>query len=161
METLQAFRPALADLAKLRQHSAGPADFPGATSLGQIPADYFRRRIAAFRVVGGEPVLDLCSPATHALLRRELAEALVACGYAGAFNFGEVLGSDYRVTQRIAAWAHDHAYTGVAYPSTHDHRCTCWAIFDSATVVSEGDPETIQPDDPDLLTTAALFGLHV
>lgn len=125
LETLQSFRPALQDLATLRRPTTFPSDFPGEAMLGQIPADYFRRRIAAFHVSAGAPVLDLCSPATHAFLRRELAPALLAHGYAGAFNFGEIIGSDYRITQLIAAWAHDHAYIGIAYPSAHDPALTC------------------------------------
>lgn len=161
LETLQSIRPALADLAALQKRLHFPPDFPGTASLGQIPDDYFRRRIATFRVEAAEPVLNLCSPATHALLRQELAAALLAGGYSGAFNFGEVIGSDYRLTQLIARWAHDHEYTGVAYPSAHDHSLTCWAIFDTASIILVGEPEAIQRDDPDLHLAATLFGLRV
>jgi hypothetical protein len=136
-------------------------DFPGAGVLGQIPDDYFRRRMATFRVEAAEPILDLCSLATHALLRRELAAALLAGGYSGAFNFGEVIGSDYRLTQSIARWAHDHKFTGVAYPSAHDHALTCWAIFDTAAIILVGEPESILRDDPDLQQAATLFGMRV
>ena len=117
--------------------------------------------MATFRVDAAEPILYLCSPATHALLRRELAAALLACGFSGAFNFGEVIGSDYRLTQQIASWAHDHAYTGVVYPSAHDHSLTCWAVFDTASVILVGEAEPILRDDSDLHWASALFGLRV
>jgi hypothetical protein len=161
LETLQSFRPALADLAAVQKRMDFPPGFPDIASLGQIPDDYFRRRMAAFRVDVGEAILDLCSPATHAHLRRELAAALLSCGYTGAFNFGEVIGSDYRLTQLITRWAHDHAYSGVAYPSTHDHSLTCWAVFDTASVILVGEPAPIPRDDPDLRFAANLFGLRI
>ncbi|MDQ2651905.1 MAG: RES family NAD+ phosphorylase [Chloroflexota bacterium] len=161
LETLQSFRPALADLAALKKRMDLPPDFPGSASPDLIPADYFRRRLAMFRVPTTEPMLDLCSPATHALLRRELAAALLSGGYSGAFNFGEVIGSDYRLTQLIARWAHDHEYTGVAYPSAHDHSLTCWAVFDTASIILLGEPEPIPRDDPDLHLAAILFGLRL
>ncbi len=84
----------------------------------------------------------------------------LAARYSGAFNFGEVIGSDYRLTQVIARRAHDHEYTGVTYPSAHDHSLTCWAVFDTASVILVGDPEPILQDDPDLHLAAALFGLR-
>lgn len=160
LETLQSFRPALADLANLQERTGLPPDFPGRASIGLIPDDYFHRRIAALQVNATEPILDLCSPVTHAHLRHELATALLAAGYSGAFNFGEVIGSDYRLTQLIARWAHDHGYTGVAYPSAHDHSLTCWAVFDTASVIWVGGPEPILRDDPDLHLAATLFGLR-
>ena len=161
LETLQAFRPAIADLARFRDWGGLPSDFPGEADLGVIPGAYFDRRIAAFQVAEAERILNLCAPETHARLRQELAVALVACGYSGAFNFGEVIGTDYRLTQLITHWAHEHDFTGVAYPSAHDHTLTCWAVFDSAQITFAGEPESIERDDPDLLAAAALFGLRV
>ncbi|MBL8126802.1 MAG: RES family NAD+ phosphorylase [Chloroflexia bacterium] len=161
LETLQSFRPALADLAALQHVSDDLVDFPVALSPGKIPDDYFRRLLATFRVDAAEPILDLCSPATHKLLRHELAVALLAGGYSGEFNFGEVIGSDYRLTQLIASWAHNHGFTGVAYPSAHDHSLTCWAVFSTASVILVGEPVPILRDDPDLHWAATLFGVRV
>ena len=59
LETLQSFRPALADLAALQHVSDDLVDFPVALSPGKIPDDYFRRLLATFRVDAAEPILDL------------------------------------------------------------------------------------------------------
>jgi hypothetical protein len=49
METLAAFRPALRDLALVESlFSSGELDLPH--PIGQVPAAYFAKRIAAFRL---------------------------------------------------------------------------------------------------------------
>ncbi|MFT4039923.1 MAG: RES family NAD+ phosphorylase [Thermomicrobiales bacterium] len=159
LETLQTYRPSLADLAMLQAQTAGTSDFPGAAAVGIIPDSYFRRRIGTFRVNAAEPIVDLCLPETHAHLRRELAGELLAAGYTGSFNFGEVIGTVYRLTQSITRWAHARGFTGIAYPSAHDHALTCWAVFDTAEITLVGDSEAIRRDDPALLAAASLFGL--
>lgn len=158
METLQSFRPALGDLAILRSCSQ-PEDLELPFPIGHVPADYFAKRIAAFRLDRSQTWLDLRSLQTHGLLRGVLAAELVTAGYSGAFNFGEIIGSDYRITRIIAQWAYDAGYGGIAYPSAHDSRRTCWAIFDRAPVTAEGTPELIRRDDPDLIAAINVFGL--
>ena len=124
-----------------------------------MPAAYFTKRIAAFRLDPTQRWLDLRSARTHAFLRRALASELVTAGYSGAFNFGEIIGSDYTITQIIARWAYDAGYGGVAYLSTHDGSLTCWAIFDRGPVMPIGTAEPIRHDDPDLIAVTDLFGL--
>jgi hypothetical protein len=158
LETLQVFRPALHDLA-LVQSLLPPGDIELPSPLGRVPAAYFERRIAAFRLDRTQRWLDLRSPQTHAFLRGVLASELVAAGYSGAFNFGEIIGADYTITQLIAQWAYDARYSGIAYPSAHDGSLTCWAIFDRAPVTLVGTVEPIRRDDPDLIATITLFGL--
>ncbi|MGH7961484.1 MAG: RES family NAD+ phosphorylase [Candidatus Binatia bacterium] len=160
METLQNFRPALGDLAILK--SLPPSEeldlpFP----IGHVPASYFGKLLAAFHLDRSHKWLDLRSLQTHAHLRETLAAELVEAGYAGAFNFGEMIGSDNRITQLIARWAHDAGYGGVAYPSAHDGKLTCWAIFNRAPVIPAGYPEPIRRDDPDLIAAIDLFGLKL
>jgi hypothetical protein len=160
METIQDYRPALSELARLQETKAtADIELPH-TSLGVIPAVYFeRKRIATFRLASGSHFLDLRSVETHAALRTILAAELLAAGYGGAFNFGEIIGTDYVVTQRIAGWAFDQGYGGIVYPSAHNHTSSCWSIFDRVEIVPLGAPEIIHRDDPDLLAAAALFGL--
>jgi hypothetical protein len=162
LETLQSYRPALPDLARL-QESTSSAEVPLATeALGLIPAAYFAaRRIAAFRLASAARCIDLRSVETHAVLRVLLAGDLMTAGYDGAFNFGEIIGVDYVVTQRIARWAYSEGYDGIVYASTHDPALICWAIFDCAEIVQLGTPELIHRDDPDFLAAAELFGLAV
>ena len=91
-----------------------------------MPAAYFDKRIAAFRLDRAQRWLDLRSPKTHAFLRGALASELVMAGYRGAFNFGEIIGADYTITQLISRWAYDARYSGITYPSAHDGSLSCW-----------------------------------
>jgi hypothetical protein len=158
METLAAFRPALRDLALVESLlSSGELDLPH--PIGDVPTAYFAKRIAAFHLDHTQRWLDLRSPQTHAILRIELAAELLSAGYSGAFNFGEIIGSDYRITQLVSRWSYESGYSGIAYPSTHDASLTCWAIFDRASVTLVGTVEPIRHDDADLLAAIDLFGL--
>jgi hypothetical protein len=160
LETLQNYRPALKDLA-LAITPGLPSDLDLPFPTGRVPIAYFDKRIVAFRLDRSQKWLDVRSPRTHALLRSALAAGLVAAGYSGAFNFGEIIGSDYRITQAIALWAYDAGYGGIAYPSAHDETLTCWAIFDRATVIPAGSSHPIRRDDPDLIAAIELFGLEL
>jgi hypothetical protein len=158
LETLQVFRPALHDLA-LVQSLLPPGDIDLPSPIGRVPAAYFDKRIAAFRLDRTQRWLDLRSPQTHAFLRGALAAELVEAGYRGAFNFGEIIGSDYTITQLISRWVYDAGYGGIAYPSAHDGSLTCWAIFDRSPFTLVGTVEPIRRDDPDLIAAITLFGL--
>jgi hypothetical protein len=158
METLSAFRPALRDLALVESLlPLGELDLPRA--IGHVPATYFTKRIASFRLNHNQRWLDLRLPQTHAILRVGLAAELVKAGYSGSFNFGEIIGSNYTITQVISRWAYNGGYVGVAYPSTHDASLSCWAIFDRASLTLVGTVEPIRHDDPDLIAAIELFGL--
>lgn len=159
LETIQIYRPSLTDLALVQTMASAAHELP-VKDFGVVPGDYVeRRRIAAFRLVPGPRVLDLRSVETHAVLRTLLATELLAAGYSGAFNFGEIIGSDYVVTRHIARWAFNQGYGGIVYPSTHNHALSCWALFDSVEVIPIGAPEVIRWDDVDLVAAARLFGL--
>lgn len=161
LETLQVYRPALADLARagvLLETTEG--DDPS-LPLGVIPASFFSRLIAMFHPAPHQRWLDLRSPETHAVLRIELASSLTAAGYRGAFNFGELVGPDYTITQHLARWAFEHDFGGLVYPSAHDSSLTCWAVFDRAPIHALADPQPIDPRDRDLVTAANLFGLQI
>lgn len=95
----------------------------------------------------------------HAAVRTLLANELLAAGYSGAFNFGEIIGSDYVITQQIAWWAFNQGFGGIVYPSTHNHTLSCWALFEPTEIIPIGTPEIIRSDDPDLVSAASLFGL--
>jgi len=158
VETLAPFRPAVADLALAQRLPDGdPSDrMPPA---GVIPATFFRRRIAAFRVETPGPWLDVRAPETHQALRSELAEPLVALGYGARFVWGDALGHDHRLTQIIARWAFDHRFQGLVYSSCHDAKLDCWALFDGAIISPVGESVAIGVDDPDCRSVAALFQL--
>lgn len=160
LETLQSYRPALRDLALLgRAYPVETPDLP--FPIGVVPPQYFAKRIAALRLDRRQRWLDVRSPRTHAFLRRELAADLVDAGYLGPFNFGELIGTDHRITRIVAGWAYDAGYAGIAYPSTHDDRLTCWAIFDRASLLPVGRPQPIQRSDRELVAALELFGLDL
>lgn len=83
----------------------------------------------------------------------------MTAGYSSAFNFGEIIGTDYTITQLISRWAYDARYNGIAYPSAHDGSLTCWANFDRAPVTLGGTVEPIRRDEADLIAAIDLFGL--
>ena len=126
-----------------------------------IHDNYFRRLIASFRLALGQYWLDVRTPETHQALRSELAETLMALGYGQQFVWGDVLGHDHRLTQAIAIWAFGRGYQGIAYSSGHDAKFDCWAIFEGARIVPEGEPSSIRKDDPDLIAVAELFELTI
>lgn len=160
VETLAPFRPAVADLAVARTLPDGDAEdrMPAA---GVVPEAYFRRLIASFRVAPGQRWLDVRTPETHQALRSALAEALTGLGYGWCFVWGDVLGHDHRLTRVIARWAFASGYQGVVYGRAHDPRVDCWAVFEGAVVVPEGEPSPVVAADPDLVAVARLFDLTV
>jgi hypothetical protein len=160
VETLDAFRPAVADLAVARALPEGDSGVEE-PAFGAIPDSYFRKLLARLALGKGQRWLDLRSPETHQVLRSELAPTLVLLGYTGRFVWGDLLGHDHRVTQAVAVWAHDRGYDGVTYSSCHDARLDCWAIFDRARFRAVGEPSAIRTDDADLVAVAHLFDLTV
>jgi hypothetical protein len=158
METLEAFRPSIADLAVARALSPGDAD-DVAPMAGVIPTSYFRKMLIHLHVPAGGWWLDHRVPATHQALRGLLAHELDPLGYRGRFVWGDLLSHDHRLTQAIAIWAYDEEFDGIVYRSCHDAALDCWALFDRARFSQFGSPLKIARDDPDLLSVAELFGL--
>lgn len=155
VETLAQFRPAL-------QASAAEADVAG-TDAGivapKVPDDWYdARRLGRFRLRPGQRWLDLRVFETREALRGRFAAELRNLGLPD-LDVGTVLTHRRDVTQALARWAYDSGYRGIAYASRFDTSFNCWAVFEGA----EFDPilpfERIARDDPDVRTTAALFGL--
>jgi hypothetical protein len=158
VETLDAFRPAITDLAALDQSPRYERNPP---LTGSIPRSYFDRLIGIFRLTPGQRWLDLRSPETHQTLRFEIASILVDLGYHDRFVLGDLLASDHRLTRAIARLVFERGCSGVAYPSCHDPGLTCWAIFEQAIIEPASPFQTIRRDDPDLVAVASLFQLVI
>jgi hypothetical protein len=158
IETLDVFRPAVADLALAAHLPAGDSGdrMPRA---GVVPDAYFRKVMARLRLEPGQRWLDLRSPETHQALRTELASRLTALGVTGRFVWGDLLSHDHRVTQAIGQGAFGQGFHGIVYSSCHDARLDCWALFDRARFSPVGFPEPITAHDPDLVAVATLFNL--
>jgi hypothetical protein len=159
-ETLDAFRPAVADRATAAR--LGPGETGDAMPpAGVIPDAYLRKLVARLRMRPGQRWLDLRLPETHQALRSALAVDLVRFGYADRFVWGDLLGQDRRLTQTIDVWAHDQGVHGIVYASCHDPTLDCWALFDRASFTADGPPSPIERDDPDLVAAIRLFELRL
>jgi hypothetical protein len=156
VETLAPLRPSVADIAALSA-SAGVTVRPPR----QIPADWRRaRRIARLRLLPGRRWLDLRAPETCEALRAELAALLLRLGMTD-FDVSGARGPSRELTQRIARWAYDESFAGIAYRSRFDDRLDCWAIFEGAHIASVGAPTPIRRDNPELRIAAQRLGLVV
>ena len=72
-----------------------------------------------------------------------------------------IAGEERRFTQAVSRWAYEHDYQGIIYASRLDHRFTCWAVFESATIQRVGAPETITQADRDFVRIARSFSLRI
>jgi len=156
VETLAPLRPSVADIAALSA-AAGVAIRPSR----QIPADWrSARRIARLELFSGHRWLDLRAPETCEVLRTELAGVLLRLGMTD-FDVSGARGPSRELTQRIARWAFDWGFAGIAYRSRFDDRLDCWAIFDGGYFAPVGSPTPIRRDNPELRTAAQRLGLVV
>lgn len=156
VETVARFRPSLETLAGLRKIEGDLEP-----SLTRVPPDWYQKRaVVRLRLRPRQRWLDLRAPETWEVLRRALAATLIELNL-GDLDLAAVVGPIRPLTQAVARWAHEHGYAGLVYTSRFDARLTCWAVFEGAGFDPVGTPEPIAPDDPDLVSTARLFGLVV
>jgi hypothetical protein len=69
-----------------------------------------------------------------------------------------------RLTQYAARYIYDQRFAGIRYASHLGQNWECWALFEDRFAHRPGYPgpaEHLQPDDPDLLSVAGLFGISV
>lgn len=76
------------------------------------------------------------------------------------FDMSDLVSRGYARTKQIARWAYEHGYQAIAYWSRHGAEYDCWAIFEGARY-RPGEIAHMQPDDPDLQSVMALFGLQL
>ena len=156
VETLAPLRPSLADIAALAR-AAGATIRP----VTHVTADWRRaRRIARLRLRPGRRWLDLRAPETCEVLRTELADVLLRLGMAD-FDVSGARGPSRELTQRIARWAFERGYAGIAYRSRLADELECWAIFEGDHWEAMGRPMPIRRDNPALLAAARLLGLSI
>ena len=164
-ETLARFRPDVELVAVIR---------PDWRSLnfmapGNIPADWRHRRLAvrATPADGSEAVfLDVESSATRAVLREELAPALVALGV-DDLDVPTIRGGDRRVTRIVSFWAWSQRqddgrprYSGIRYVSRLSSDWECWAIFDRVST-RELERRQVTHEMAELKAVVDLWGLTV
>jgi hypothetical protein len=157
VEILARFRPSLEALAALEAVTNSDEPLPRPV----VPPDWYHRRaVGRLRLAGRQRWLDLRSIQTREALRAELAQMLLEVGLED-LDLSGVVGPRRRLTQAIARRAYEGGCSGLVYSSRFDAALTCWAIFEGVAFERLGPPQPILPDDPDLLSTAQLFGLTV
>ena len=161
-ETLAAFRPSLASMAAERAvlNAAEPP------RSAHVPAAWWRNRLVGKFTLGSGRWLDLRALATFQVLRDAFAELALSLGLADvdlsvATGLIAIAGEERRFTQAVSRWAYERDYQGIVYSSRLHLRFTCWAVFESATIQRVGAPETITPNDRDLLRIARSFSLRI
>jgi RES domain len=156
VETLAPLRPSLADIAALSR-AAGTTIRP----VTHVTTEWRRaRRIARLSLRPGLHWLDLRAPETCEVLRTELADVLLRIGMAD-FDVSGARGLSRELTQRIARWAFERGFAGIAYRSRFADELDCWAIFEGDHWEPVGRPMPIRRDNPALRTAAKLLGLSI
>lgn len=163
-ETLARFRPDLEVLEAIRDEWEERLQF---MPLGAVPADWRQRRVVArCSLHRSLPFVDLDDPATHQVLRTELAPTLAYFGYTD-FDMSTVCSQDRRVTRAISLWAYmaidDEGvplYGGIKYMSRIGPRYTCWAAFEDASI-DVVELQGLAVENRILQRVARLFDLQV
>lgn len=158
LEHIAGFRPGLAELAEL---AAMPGDDPMPASGKVAFAMLSDRRMASFSIATPprQRFLDLRELETREHLRRAMFRTLSAMQLED-FDTSDAMGRNRELTQAIAAWAFDHEFNGVVYPSRLDPRSSNWALFEPLSIIPV-DERALTHDDSDLLGVARSFGLTI
>jgi len=175
-ETVARFRPGLSLLAELAAiEDEEPLDVqigglldPVDRRRGVIPADWrLRRHLASTRLDPSLRFVDVAVAASLQHLRSALAPVAAGLGLAD-IDLGAVTGSHRRLTQACARYIYEQVdeqdaprFAGLRYPSRLNNQWECWAIFHDRIRHAPRFPESIFPDEPDLETVAAIYGLAI
>lgn len=160
-ETLSRFRPS-PTLPRRLLDNDGPF-----MNVGTVPRDWrLKRRMVEIMFEHPARFLDADAVETHAHLTDEMGVMLQAMGHSQPLDTATVRGPDRRLTRAIATYAYqatdEHGnflYDGIAYRSRISTDWDCWAVFDSTPVDAIGQ-ETIEANDPDLVTVAEMWDLN-
>lgn len=160
VETLVSFVPDLELVARAQE--LHPTDRGAAMpALGQVPSEYFQKRLCRIRLDPGQQWLDLRFPETHQWLRTSLATALVAQGIGGEFAWGELVGARREITQAVSRLSYESGHQGMVFPSSHDPALNCWVVFEGASYRSVGRTGLLRRSDTDVRAVARLLGLAI
>jgi hypothetical protein len=136
-----------------------------------IRADWRLRKVVGYTVMDPQlRFIDLGTAQSSQYLRGVLAQEAVDYG-ATDIDQSLLMESNRGFTRVVARHFYEQMnedgspkFAGIRYISRHDTSWECWAVFADRMVHvpgMPGFPETIHPDDPDLLQIAGLFDLTV
>jgi hypothetical protein len=179
VETLAQFRRPLSFLSRLvvldedepLDVSFVSASDPEDRSRGLVRADWRLQRAMGHTALESDlRFVDLGDGRTLQKLRLPLSRMAVTHGVADV-DQSLILGPSRELTQQIALHIYEQSagdgqplYAGIRYVSRFGQDWECWAVFaDRIRHVRgmPGPPQTVHPDDPDLLAIAALFSLTI
>jgi len=160
VETLARFRKGAAELAtKLAAIELEPEkdDFL-ASSLGEVPLDWFSRRIMGVARTKGSFV-EICSAQWISSTRLKMIPYLKKFKLE-EFDASTIQSGQREVTQRISRFVYESGADGIIYPSKHGHNFRNWAVFEPFKIETK-DPEPVTSDDPDFLKCLGLLNLKL
>lgn len=178
-ETLARMRPSLRSLAGIRlvddddalAPSVPNASDPEFPYRGLIGENWRLPRVIGHTILNADmPFVDLGTASTSQYLRSVLAREAVEHG-ATDIDQSLLMESNRGFTRVVARHFYEQLnedgsakFAGIRYISRHDTNWECWAVFADRMIHipgMPGFPETIYPDDPDLLQIAGLFDLTI
>jgi hypothetical protein len=160
-ETLATFRP------DPRVRDAISGDEDGFMPIGEIPADWRKRRVAA-RATFPErrPFVDVEAAETRAVLTRELGWVLDLVGL-DEIDVSAIRSRDRRLTRWISQWVwQEHLqeskpnYGGIRFCSNLNSEWECWAAFEDS-LPDEQERQPVLRQDPALQRVANLYSLDI
>lgn len=120
-----------------------------------------RRHIGSARVARHARLVDVTDAATLQTFRTVLTDEATRLELADV-DLSTITSAERVYTQACARYVFEQSYDGVRYVSRLGSSWECWAMFDtSAVLVERSSPAAIEHDDPDLMTTAQLFGFTI
>jgi hypothetical protein len=170
VETLQALRPSLHDIARLRDIAKLrdiDTEEPVDRLAGRISATWrARRHWGVANLPAALKFVDIAAAETLQDLREtpKLARIADACGLPD-IDVSAVTGPSRRFTQSIARFIYQSEpnYAGIRYLSRFgtDNEYECWAVFTDRANFGAVPPHPIPATIPDLITAATHLNLTI
>jgi hypothetical protein len=166
IETLAPFRPDLEVVAGLR----GIEGDEEPVVAGTIPRVWFEQRLMGTAEIDGV-YADIGAAGSLSWLRTRLADRAIHYGLsdidAAAIRLVAPRGFTQEVSRLVYEWGTKgvEPLAGIRYQSRLDDGTSNWAIFertsDSPASLRSANAQPVEPDDPDVVRAAALFGLRI
>jgi hypothetical protein len=142
-------------------------DEDGFMPIGEVPADWRKRRVLARATFPqGRPFVDVEAAETRAVLTRELAWVLELVGL-DDIDVAAIRSRDRRLTRWISQWVWQKRleetapdYAGIRFCSKLNTDWECWAVFADITPIEEERHPVLRQDEA-LQRVASLFSLDI
>jgi len=122
-----------------------------------------RRRIASSRIVPSGEIVDFGHADTLAHLDEVLSRIVQVLGF-DTFDLSAATSRERFLTQIASRYIYLERFAGIRYVSRLGGNWECWALFEGRFQHERGYPgfpESIHPDDEDLLSAAKRYGITI